>query len=166
MNRILLFFLLLGGYLGLSANLQPINLIFGVLLSAVILRLLGVRVRRADFVRLPSALWALLRYIIWLVAAVVRSGLDVARIVLTPSLPIKPGVIAVPSGSQSKLVTALSAHAMTIAPGEMVIAVDDHCVIYNHYLNVDQAEEMATAQKRRVVLLEKIFGVQKKAEGV
>jgi multicomponent Na+:H+ antiporter subunit E len=89
---------------------------------------------------------------------ILLNGLDVARIVLTPSLPIAPGIIAVPSECQSDLCTALSALVITASPGEIVVEIGDDGTLYTHFLfaRVDD-EEVYTAQRSRRAYLERIF---------
>jgi multicomponent Na+:H+ antiporter subunit E len=86
------------------------------------------------------------------------SGLQVAHIVLSPSLPIKPGIIAIPSGTDSDLATALSAHAITVTPGELVVEISDDGVMYTHVLDVTMSEAARlNAQEQRRNLLSKIL---------
>jgi multicomponent Na+:H+ antiporter subunit E len=78
------------------------------------------------------------------------SGLQVAHIVLSPSLPIKPGIIAIPAGTDSELATALSAHSISVTPGEVVVEISDDGVMYTHVLDVTQSNEARlSAQERR-----------------
>ena len=82
----------------------------------------------------------------------------VARIVLDPKLPIQPGIVAIHSGCKSELATALSAHAISITPGELVLGIDDKGVLYTHCLDATHAAQYATeAQALRRNLLSKIF---------
>lgn len=108
--------------------------------------------------RIPQFLWAGIRYIFVVAWDVIRGGISTARIVLDPNLPLNPGIIAIPSGTQSELGTALSAHAITLSPGEMVMAIDDEGVMYTHCLNVENSEKMiAEVQELRKNLLSRMF---------
>jgi multicomponent Na+:H+ antiporter subunit E len=145
-------------YLALTANLELSNLILGLLIAAGLTRLL--RPPRGEFVlrRLPAALLALVRYLFVVARDAIRSGLFAARLVLDPALPVKPGIIPIPSGCDSELATALSAHAITLAPGEMVVEIDEEGVMYTHALDATHAAEyVAEAQRLRSELLSKIF---------
>jgi len=108
-------------YLALTGNLQPSNVILGALVATGATLLVRPRGGPMDLRRLPAALWATVRYIAILAADVVKSGIGVARIVLDPALPIRPGIVAIDSECDSEWGTALSAHAISITPGEMVI---------------------------------------------
>jgi multicomponent Na+:H+ antiporter subunit E len=145
-------------YVALSANLELSNLILGLLIAIGLTLLL--RPPRGTFEprRLPAALLALGRYLFIVAFDAVRSGLVTARLVLDPALPVKPGIIAIPSDCDSELATALSAHAITLAPGEMVVEIDEGGVMYAHALDATHAAEyVAEAQHLRRELLRKIF---------
>jgi len=150
--------ILLAIYLALTGNLQPNNIVLGALVASFATLLLRPEPSRGDVRRLPAAIWAILRYIAILAADAVKSGLAVARIVLDPALPIRPGIIAIDSGCSSELGAALSAHALSVTPGELVIGIDDDGVMYTHCLDATRsAEYVAQAQEMRSDLLSKIF---------
>jgi multicomponent Na+:H+ antiporter subunit E len=102
-----------------------------------------IRPRRfsIDWHRLPSSVSALVLYLVILVYDVIASGIQVARIVLDPALPIKPGIVAIPSQCDSEMGTALSAHAITLAPGEMVVEIDERGVMYTSCLDAANSEK-------------------------
>lgn len=154
--RIILPFWLL--YLALTANVQLSNLVVGLLIAVAVNYLMRPQVPEADWRRLPEALVATVQYVVILARELIVSGIQVARIVLSPSLPIRQGIIAIPSKSESDLATALSAHAITITPGEMVVEIDEENVMYTHVLDVTKAEQhVDAAQQMRRDLLQRIF---------
>ncbi len=146
-------------YLALTGNLAPANLVMGLLVSLGVSSLLPkAGLPPFSFNRLPGFVWALVRYLYIVASDVVKGGIATARIVLDPKLPLNSGIIAIPSGSRSELGTALSAHAITLSPGEMVVAIDDQGVMYTHCLNVSDSEKMvADAQALRKNLLSRMF---------
>ncbi|NJC96970.1 MAG: hypothetical protein C3F07_11530 [Anaerolineales bacterium] len=146
-------------YLALSGNAQPSNLIIGALISVGIALLMPKRdMQFVPLKRLPQFLWAGIRYLFVVGWDVIRGGISTARIVLDPKLPLNPGIITIPSGSKSELGTALSAHSITLSPGELVVAMDDEGTMYTHCLNVDESEKfVAQAQSMRQNLLSKMF---------
>jgi len=151
-------FILLVIYLALTGNLQFSNIVLGTLVAAALSLLVRPQPGHTDLRRLPPAAWALVRYLAILAADVVKSGIGVARIVLDPALPIKPGIITIPSCCESELGSALSAHALSITPGELVIGIDEAGVMYTHCLDATHsAEYTAQAQAMRRDLLSKIF---------
>lgn len=151
-------FLLALVYLALTSNLEVSNLIVGILLAAIVVALVRPDRRPTvprNFVRSTVAL---VRYLLNLAHDLVVSGLQVARVVLSPSLPIRPGIIAIPANTDTDLGIALSAHAVTLTPGEIVVEIDDDHVMYTHCLDATHAEEyIQEAIEMRRELLNEIF---------
>jgi len=150
--------LLLPIYLALTANLELSNIITGGLVTLGVTALLRPVVNPIGVRRLPGALLALVQYLGLLLIELIVSGLQVARIVLSPSLPIKPGIVAIPSGTDSELATTLSAHAISVTPGEIVVEIGDDGMMYTHCLDASQPEEVRlAAQRQRRDLLRRII---------
>jgi multicomponent Na+:H+ antiporter subunit E len=150
--------LLLPIYLALTANLELSNIITGGLVAFGVAALLRPAINPIGVRQLPGALWALIQYLGLLLIELIVSGLQVARIVLSPSLPIKPGIVAIPAGTDSELATALSAHAISVTPGELVVEIGDDGVMYTHCLDASQPEEVRlAAQQQRRDLLRRII---------
>jgi len=145
-------------YLELSSNFELSNIIVGLMIVTGIVKLIRPRRLPMDLRRLPSSVFALMRYLVKLVYDVIASGIQVARIVMDPGLPIKPGIISISSECESEMGTALSAHAITLAPGEMVVEMDEKGVMYTSCLDTTNSEKyVEDAQKIRKDLLQKIF---------
>lgn len=145
-------------YLELSSNFELSNIIVGLMIVTGIVKLIRPRRFPTDLRRLPSSVFALMRYLVKLVYDVIASGIQVARIVMDPALPIKPGIISISSECESEMGTALSAHAITLAPGEMVVEMDEKGVMYTSCLDTTNSEKyIEDAQKIRKDLLQKIF---------
>lgn len=145
-------------YLALTANLELVNIVAGFIIAMVVVLLIRPEPHRVGWRETPRAILALGRYILVLIYDLVVSGVQVARVVLDPALPIKPGIIAIPSKCRSEMASALNAHAITLTPGEAVVEMSEDGTMYTHCLNADRSEEVVEqAQKMRVDLLEKIF---------
>jgi multicomponent Na+:H+ antiporter subunit E len=145
-------------YLALTAEISIPNLVMGVLVAVAASLLVRPRRRAMTGRQVPVAFLALLQYILILMVDVIKNGLQVARIVLTPKLPIKPGIIAIPSYCSTEMGTALSAHAITVSPGELVVEISEDGVMYTHALDASDSEKKAAeAQEMRVNLLQRIF---------
>jgi multicomponent Na+:H+ antiporter subunit E len=159
MRRILISIPLFLVYLILSGNVTAPNLVVGGLVSLGVSTLLpGRKDAGFDWKRSPVFVWAMFRYVFIVLWGVIKGGITTARIVLSPDMPLKIGIIAIPSGSKSELGTALSAHAITLSPGELVVKMDDEGVMYTHCLDVDKSEVyVAEAQSLRRNLLSDMF---------
>ena len=145
-------------YLAITANIELPNIFVGLAVGVIVALVVRPQNQPMALRNLPSSLFNLAKYTVWLAIDIVRNGIRVARIVLDPKLPIRPGIIAIPSGMKSELGTALSAHAITVTPGEQVIEIGDDGTMYTHCLDaVNSAEGAAEAQRTRKAMLEKIF---------
>ena len=146
-------------YLALTMDLSVANLVVALLIGTGVALFIKPQRTRVPLSQLPRGIVAFFAYVVLLMLDVIRSGINVARIVLDPKLPIRPGVVAIKSGSKTELGTALSAHAITITPGEMVIEIGDDGTMYTHCLDaVSSGASADAAQAKRLVMLEKIFG--------
>ncbi|NWF68121.1 MAG: Na+/H+ antiporter subunit E [Chloroflexi bacterium] len=133
----------------------------GYLLSVLVLRLLKSQPVDLSARKLPGQLWALLVYSLTLTRDIWLSSIDVTRRVLARQMPLKPGIIAVPTqdANQSEAVAAFSAHGITITPGELVVDFEGKHTMFVHCLDVDASSaSAAAAQSERLRLLNRIFG--------
>ncbi len=145
-------------YLGLTMNFEPLNLIASLVIALIIIFLLKPNAQSIKLRKLPQMSFALVRYILWLIWDLITSGIQVARLVIDPKIPIHPGVVAIPSKAQTELGEALSAHAISLTPGELVIELGEDGFLYTHCLDATHAADyLADAQKMRKELLDQIF---------
>ena len=95
-----------------------------------------------------------LRYIPWLLWAIVKSNIDVTRCILNPGLPISPTLVKVKAGQQSELGQAIFANSITLTPGTVSLDVAEGEILV-HALTRESAAEVADGEMdRRVALLE------------
>lgn len=127
-------------YLALTSNLELSNIVVALLLATGVVVLVRPTPRPTELRRFGRSMVALARYIVNLIHDLTVSGIQVARIVLSPSLPIRPGIIAIPAETETDLGLALITHAVTLTPGELVIEIDDDHLMYTHALDATRAE--------------------------
>lgn len=148
-------------YLALTSNLEPLNILVGALIGVGVTALMGRSAeRRIGMGTFPRSIWASIRYVGVLVYDLAASGVQIARLVLSPSLPVQTAIIDIPSRCQSELGAALSAHAITVTPGELVVemAPSPRHDMYTHVLEADKAQTYVhDAQTMRRGLLDEIF---------
>ncbi len=114
--------------------------------------------------KLPGQVFWSLLYVARLAWDIFISGLGVARIILSPKMPIQSGIITVKTQDKTnnQVISALSAHSITITPGEMVVDFsqdDDETVMYVHCLNVNDSRQRADAeQAARLKTFRRIMG--------
>jgi multicomponent Na+:H+ antiporter subunit E len=139
---------LMAGWLLWSGIYKPLLLglgLFSVVLSAWLAQRMG-------FFRHPISLRLLLRlpaFWGWLLQEVVKSSLDVARIILTPSLPISPTIVELPAATSTEAGRAILGNSITLSPGTVTIDVHGdrllvHCLTRESALALKELE----AQRR------------------
>ncbi|MEM9950554.1 MAG: Na+/H+ antiporter subunit E [Chloroflexota bacterium] len=117
--------------------------------------------------RIPSQIFALVVYIIKMTWDVLLSGIDVAGKVLSPTMPIDPGThtISTQDKTNDALVSALSAHSITITPGELVIDYSEdengQTTMLVHTLDKNEStkEKLEHDQTNRLSLIQRILGL-------
>ncbi len=98
--------------------------------------------------------WRALVYWPWLLWEIVKSNLQVARIILSPRLEISPELIKVPTSQGSDLGRVIYANSITLTPGTVSIYVWSEAIEV-HALNRDFAAGVETGDMdRRVCAME------------
>ena len=150
-RRILvLLILLVATWLLWSGLYKPLLLFLGGL-SCLLTFLV---VRRIDY--FDDELYALrfslrlLRYWFWLGGQVIRSSLDVSRVVLDPRLPISPQVIDVDAEAKHPFYVVILGNSITLTPGTLSIDVHEG-VIKVHALTEAGASDLAAGEMNRRV---------------
>ena len=112
-------------WLLLSGHFTLLLISFG-LLSVVLVVLLALRMDVVDHEGHPLHLnlMALLIYWCWLLKEIFVSNIYVCRLILNPSMPISPTVIALRSSQSSDLARVIFANSITLTPGTVAIDVD------------------------------------------
>ena len=95
----------------------------------------------------------LLSYWLWLAKEVVKSSLDVARIVVSPSLPISPQVVTIKASCENPVDQAILANSITLTPGTLALDVYKGQITV-HALTIAGADELKQGEmERRVAAL-------------
>jgi len=141
------------------------NFLLGYVFSVSVVMATGLR---GDSLRLRSAprqLYNLIAYTVFLASEVLFSGIKVSRLILTPSLPINPGISRVNTQdkTENELISAVSAHGITITPGELVVdfeeTAQDGILMIVHSLNLDApGRSLEEEQKKRLDRIKGILG--------
>jgi multicomponent Na+:H+ antiporter subunit E len=76
----------------------------------------------------------------------VISNLRLAAVVLSPSLPIKPGIVKVRTRLKSRMGRLMLANSITLTPGTLTVEMDGEW-LYIHWVSVQSPDiEAATAE--------------------
>lgn len=92
----------------------------------------------------------LIGYWLWLAKEVVKSSLDVARIVLNPTLPISPKVVKIKASCEHPVDQAILANSITLTPGTLALDVYKGEITV-HALTQAGADELERGEMNRRV---------------
>jgi multicomponent Na+:H+ antiporter subunit E len=109
--------------------------------------------------QLPKRFIFLCLYLIVLIYDIVQSNLEFAGRLLRRTPAIRPGIVRVRLGSIAEGTAELEAHAITVAPGQMVVDYSqDGRTIYVHLIDVTAADAKRTSIWRTYrALLHEVF---------
>jgi multicomponent Na+:H+ antiporter subunit E len=92
----------------------------------------------------------LLRFWAWLAGEIVRSSLEVSRVVLSPRPPISPTLVELESGSNHPVDLAILGNSITLTPGTLTLNIEGQR-LYVHALTRPGAEALAAGEMNRRV---------------
>ena len=137
-------------WLALSGYYLPLLLSLGAL-SALLATVTALRMEIVDHETYPVRVtWGIVSYWSWLMWQIARSNFDVARIILSPSLPISPKVVRVKASQRTKLGLVTYANSITLTPGTVSIDLDGD-TIEVHALTEEAAREVQAGDMGRRV---------------
>ena len=98
--------------------------------------------------------WRAVLYFPWLLKEIVKANIDVARVILDPTLPIGPNLLRLRGSQRSELGNVAYANSITLTPGTVTVALDDGTLTV-HALTRAAAEGLADGEMdRRVTAME------------
>jgi multicomponent Na+:H+ antiporter subunit E len=83
----------------------------------------------------PKRIFYMLWYLVVFIVALVKSNFDVARRVLTPSLPINPGIVKFKTQLKTDYAKMVLANSITLTPGTLTIDIVED-TFYIHWIDV------------------------------
>ena len=89
-------------------------------------------------------------YYPWLAWEIIKSSLDVARIILSPSLPISPTMTLIKARQQTPVGIATFGNSITLTPGTLTTGIDADEVTV-HALTRDGANEVQSGRMNQRV---------------
>ena len=144
-----LLFLLVAAWLLWSGIYKPLLLwlgAFSCLLSVYISHRVGFFDRTTGLHVIPK----LPRFSLWLLVEIVKSSLQVARIILSPKLPISPTVVYIDAEPEGPIGQVILSNSITLTPGTVTLDVfDDRLCV--HCLTRDGARGVESGDANRRV---------------
>jgi len=95
----------------------------------------------------PAAPWHLLRYLGYFFVALIGANLDMARRILSPSLPIRPALVEIKTGLTSSLGRMLLANSITLTPGTLSVDIEDDRILV-HWVDCPPGTDLEAATQR------------------
>lgn len=160
-SMIVLAFIISGTWMIVTNRLTLESFVVGLIIGLVSVLLVRPKNANVRLVRVPRQLFYLVVYMASLFWDILLSGIDVARRVVSKDMGLHPGIIAIGTQdeTQSGLITALSANAITLTPGELVVELDDQHTMYVHCLDITGSLQKADGQQtQRLKLFKRILG--------
>lgn len=131
----------------LNNSFDPVLLLIGAIASVVIALIFCSKCSVFNDIKLtPKSLIYSLAYIFVFVFELIKSNLDVAYRVLSPRLPINPGIVKVKTNLKSDLGRMTLANSITLTPGTLTVDIKDE-FIYVHWIDVTNKDIDAATEK-------------------
>jgi multicomponent Na+:H+ antiporter subunit E len=129
----------------LTGSLAAEELIAGLLVALVVSIVSASHVSIFSGLKIhPFAPFSLVNYLVYFLYALVHANFDLARKVLSPSLPINPGMVEFHTTLQSELGRMLLANSITLTPGTLTVdLVGDRLLV--HWISIPEDVDMTDA---------------------
>lgn len=134
-------------WLLLVGNLHADELLAGAAVGLVVTLVAGRRLSILSGVKFNlTASVHLVRYLAYFLKALILANLDMARRVLSPSLPLRPAVVEVETGLQSSLGKLLLANSITLTPGTLSVDVQNEHILV-HWVDCPPGTDLTRATR-------------------
>ncbi len=123
-------------WIAFTSSFATHELIVGALTSMII-SYLSIRLFTCCTISIfnPVKIFYMIWYLFVFLWALINSNLDVARRVLTPSLPINPGIVKFKTKLTTNYSKMVLANSITLTPGTLTIDIVDD-TFYIHWIDV------------------------------
>ncbi|MDX2507111.1 MAG: Na+/H+ antiporter subunit E [Gammaproteobacteria bacterium] len=139
-DQAVLFLTLLLFWIMLNGTLAAENISIGILVSLSITFLFRNGLSFfTEFRVTPQAFVAGVFYSGYFFKELVKSNFKLAAIVLSPSLPIKPGIVKVRTRLKSRMGRLMLANSITLTPGTLTVELDGEW-LYVHWVTVETTD--------------------------
>ena len=124
----------------LTGSLRYDELITGFFVSVVVALFTGPLFTRRGIYHLhPKRLWGKLVYLFVFLIELVKANVDVAKRVLSPSLPINPGIVRVKTKLTEDMDKLWLANSITLTPGTMTLDIKGD-ELFIHWIDVQETD--------------------------
>jgi multicomponent Na+:H+ antiporter subunit E len=146
-NIVNLFVLLFLIWLMLTGSTDPVNLVVGLVLAAIFAIIFGKNSMVFGKLRFtPKMFYYSFLYLIVFLWELIKSNVRVALMVISPSLPINPGIIKVKTKLKSPMGRMILANSITLTPGTLTIDIKED-TFYIHWIDVKTLDPEKAGQE-------------------
>lgn len=85
-------------------------------------------------------------YVGYFLKELVKSNLHIAAVVLTPSLPVRPGIVKVRTRLRSRTARLLLANSITLTPGTLTVEIEGEW-LWVHWVTMEAADQEEATQQ-------------------
>lgn len=156
-HHLFLFSALLLLWLLLTASLRLDELVAGLFVAGIVSLVSAPYIHIFDGIRYtPKAMLSVFLYLGYFFVELVRANFDMARRVLSPSLPISPELVEVETHLKSELGQMLLANSITLTPGTLSVDIIQdrilvHWIAAPEGISVQQAtKDIATGFEKHI----------------
>ena len=130
-------------WLLLTGSFAPVDLLWGVVVctgvTALSYRFTAFGAPR--WMRRPQGWWAFACLLIEFVRQIIVQNITLSRRVFSPSLPIRPGIVAVPYYIRGDVPLTILSSLMTLTPDTVVVDIDQQKqIMYIHWIDVQNTD--------------------------
>ncbi|MFN4227993.1 MAG: Na+/H+ antiporter subunit E [Candidatus Ratteibacteria bacterium] len=139
----------------LTWNIEFLNIIAGIFLCTFVSFIFGREFKLDRRIFEIKRYIYFIKYIFVFIWYMIKANLLMAYRVLSPRLPIKPGIVKIPIELKSPLARTILANSITLTPGTFTLKITDK-FLYIHWIYIYTYDK--EQQKEKIVgLMEKIL---------
>lgn len=121
---------------GFTTSFAPAELITGVIFSLIIAYISVKNFNCCDpILMMPSHILHFIKYFFVFIGALIKANFDVARRVISPDLPINPGIVMFKTKLTNEFAKMVLANSITLTPGTLTIDIIKD-KFYIHWIDV------------------------------
>ncbi len=139
-NYLIMIVTLFLAWLLLNNSLKLEVIISGAIVSFILPWLFCGKCEVFTYLRItPKAMWYSVLFVFSFLVELVKANFDMAYRVLSPSLPINPGIVEVKTKLKSKIGRVILADSITLTPGTFTLDLDGDS-LFIHWVDVKSTD--------------------------
>lgn len=130
-----------------NGTLAPDTLIAGVVITAAIALAFASFARVYSVIRWsPKVIFYYLMYLGVFLTELTKANLNVMRLVFSPRIEIKPGIVEIKTELKSPIGRLALANSITLTPGTLVVDIKGDS-LFIHWINVSATDPVAATEE-------------------